>query len=181
MEYLKKLLNKTGWLSLVESMIFAIIGIILIRHPEGTIKAISYILGAVFIVIGLYKIIMYAYDKSKGESYSYNAVYGFMAIVIGIVTIAFSGTIGELFRIIIGVWIIYSGLIRATYAFKIKSPNSNTWLVSLVLALLMIICGIYVLVNKGAIVTTIGVLILVYAIIDIIENVIFIKNINSID
>ena len=178
MEYFKKLLNKTGWLSLIESLIFAIIGIILIKNPNGAVKTISYILGAIFIIVGLYKIILYAYGKSKGEVYSSDVVYGFMAIVIGIVAIAFSGTIGELFRIIIGVWIIYSGLIRTTNAFKLKSPNSNTWLISLVLSLLMIICGIYVLLNKGAIITTIGVLILIYAIIDIIENVIFIKNTN---
>lgn len=40
MEYLEKVLKKTGMSSLISSIIFAILGIILIARPEGTIKVI---------------------------------------------------------------------------------------------------------------------------------------------
>lgn len=180
MEYLQKILKKTGWISLLESVIFAIIGIVLIQKPEGTVKVITYVLGAIFILAGIYKIIAYIYEKGKGGLYNYNIVYGLMAVVIGIITIAFSGTIGALFRIIIGVWIIYSGLLRMTTSFRLRGLNSNVWIVSLVLSIIMLICGIYVIANSGAIVATIGLFILIYSIIDIVENLIFLKNIDSI-
>ena len=44
-----------------------------------------------------------------------------------------------------------------------------------ILAITMIIAGIYILVNSGAILQTVGVAIVVYGIVDIIENIIFIK------
>ena len=45
MEYLEKVLKKTGLSSLLISIIFAILGIVLIKNPDKTVKFISYILG----------------------------------------------------------------------------------------------------------------------------------------
>ena len=54
------------------------------------------------------------------------------------------------------------------------------WIYSLVLAIIMFIVGLYVVLSSGAIiVTTIGALMIVYAILDIIENVIFINNVKK--
>ena len=44
MEYIEKIFKKTGWISILESVIFAILGAIVIWKPEGTVKAISFIL-----------------------------------------------------------------------------------------------------------------------------------------
>lgn len=63
MEYLDSVLKKTGKASLVSSIIFAILGIILIAYPEGTIKFISYVIGIMFIAVGLYKGINYIKNK----------------------------------------------------------------------------------------------------------------------
>ena len=44
MEYLEKIFKKTGWISILESVIFAILGAILIWKPIETVRFISYIL-----------------------------------------------------------------------------------------------------------------------------------------
>ena len=49
MEYIQKIFKKSGWISIIESVIFAILGLILIWKPEGTVKFVSYVLGIVFI------------------------------------------------------------------------------------------------------------------------------------
>ena len=59
MEYFEKIMKKTGWTSLLSSIVFAILGIILITNPEGTVKFVSAILGIMFILAGAYKIISY--------------------------------------------------------------------------------------------------------------------------
>ena len=59
MEYLKELLKKSGWMSIVESIIFAILGIVLVCRPDEVMSIIAYIIGAIFIVIGAIKIIIY--------------------------------------------------------------------------------------------------------------------------
>lgn len=180
MEYLKKLFKKTGGISIVESIIFAILGIILICKPEGTVKVITYILGTIFILVGIYKIINYFMTKGKNDFYNVNLIYGLTAIVIGIVTMAYMNVIGSVFRIIIGVWIIYTSFVRISTSLQIKRVGSNMWIGSLILAIVMFLCGLYTIINPGTIVATIGVIMLIYSIIDIIENIIFMKNVNEI-
>ena len=43
----------------------------------------------------------------------------------------------------------------------------------------MVIAGVYMLVNQGAVLQMVGVIILAYGIVDVIENVIFIKKIDN--
>ena len=61
---------------------------------------------------------------------------------------------------------------------KLKNVAASAWIVSLVLSIIMIIFGLFILFNNGAIITLIGAIMIAYAIIDIIENVIFIRRLN---
>ncbi|MFR0822837.1 MAG: DUF308 domain-containing protein [Clostridia bacterium] len=176
MNYLQTLLKKTGYVNIIESLIFIVIGIVLMWKPEETLVVISYILGGIFCVIGALKIVNYVQSKGKNDLFNYHLVYGVMAIIIGIITIVYSGTILNIFRIIIGIWIIYSALVRGSSAIKLRNLESRLWICSLVLAMAMLICGIYIIANSGAIIFTIGVAILVYAIIDLAENILFLQN-----
>lgn len=180
MSYLEKLFKKTGYMSIIESIIFALLGAILICKPEGTVKAITCIVSIIFICIGIYKIISFFMAKGKYDFYNYNLLYGLMACIIGVVAIVYSTTISTIFRIMIGIWIIYSSFMRMNFTIKLKALNSNVWIYSLILAIIIFICGLYILINSGAVVVTVGIIMLIYSIIDIIEDVIFIKNIKEI-
>jgi len=180
MNYIEKIFKKTGWISILQSIIFAILGAIIIWKPEGTIKTISYILGIIFILIGIIKIINYFFAKGKYDFYNYDIIYGLMAFIIGIVTIVYSNTIGSIFRIIIGIWIIYSSFIRFNLSIKLKAMKLNIWIYSLLLAIAMFICGLYITMNSGAVIVTIGVMMIIYSVIDIIEDIIFMKNVKDI-
>lgn len=179
MEYLGKILKKTGWSSIITSTVFAVIGIVLIASPEATITIISTILGLTLIVFGGYKGIEYL--KNKGNnSYSYDLAYGIIAIILGIVAMIYHQEIGTIFRILIGLWIIYSSVIRATLSLQLRSTKSKVWLYSLIIALVMLACGIYTISNAGTIVVAVGIVVLIYSILDIIEGIIFLKNLKKI-
>ena len=63
---------------------------------------------------------------------------------------------------------------------KLKTLGTNIWSYSLFIAIIMFICGIYTLMTSNIIVMTIGVVILIYAILDIIESIIFLSNMKDI-
>ena len=134
MQYLKDLLKKSGWMSIAESLVFAILGIILIWQKDAIMSMIAYILGAVFILLGIIKVINYVQTKSKSDLYNYELVYGIMAVIIGIVIMVYSSTISKIFGIIIGMWIVYSSVVRASSALKLKQIKSNIWIYSLLLS-----------------------------------------------
>lgn len=179
MESLKKLLKKTGWVSILESFIFAILGIILFCNPEGSVKVITGILGTVFIVMGILKIINY-FAKGVSGFYNFDLIYGLTSIVIGIVAMAYMNIIGSIFRIIIGVWIIYTSFVRINEAIQLRKLDNKIWIFSLLLAVLMFVCGLYTIINENAIIITIGAIMIVYSILDILENVIFMKNVDKV-
>lgn len=180
MDYLQKMLKKTGVVSIVESVIFIVLGIVLIHKADVAIKIISYVLGMLFIIYGAVKVVQgIKLQKNNYEAYNYELVFGLMFIVIGIVTMYYGSAIETILRIIIGIWIIYSSLIKFTLTLKMRQLELRIWGYSFLLSLIMFICGLFIILNSGAIIATIGVIMIIYSVIDIIDDIICLKNIND--
>lgn len=175
-----KFLKKAGWTSILTSVVFAIIGLIMIYYPESTIMFISTIIGIFFIVVGIIKIINYFMARGNSTLFSNDIAWGLIAIILGLVTMVYSGTIESIFRIMIGIWIIYSGFTRFNLSFRLKNINSKLWAFVLILSIVMVVGGVYVTFYPGALIVTLGVIILIYSIIDLIEGFIFMRNMNDI-
>lgn len=172
--------RKTGLTNIITSLVFAVIGILLINKAHIAMQIISYILGAIFILGGLQKIISYYIKKGKYNfDWNIDYTYGIIAIIIGIVTIFYSSELETVLRIIIDVWIIYSALLRLTLAQKLKNIDSRSWLISVIIALIMLVFGIYMLLTPNTIIITLGVIMLIYSIMDILESVIYIMKIKE--
>ena len=177
---MKEFFWKTGWTSIITSAITAILGIIIIKNPVQTLNFIAYILGAIFIALGSIKIANYIAAKGSYDFYNYEIIFGILAIILGLITIFYSTTIQNIFRMIIGIWMIYSALIRFELVFKLHKIQNDTWKIALTIAGLILICGIYVLTRAETIGIALGVSMLIYSIMDIFEGIIFLKNVDSI-
>ena len=171
---MEKILKKVGWSSIVESILFLVLGIILICKPEGTLNFISKILGITFLVIGAFNIINYIKTQEN-----ILLIGGIMSIVIGIIALFYMGVISSIFRIIIGAWIIYTSIVRITSSVQIRKINSRIGNLGLILAIIMLCCGIYTIFSANAIIVTIGVIMVIYSVIDLIENIIFVRNVKK--
>lgn len=173
---LEKILKKASWSDIVISIIFIVFGVFLVTNPNTVVSMISVILGAIFIVIGVFKIFDY---YSKGKQDNYMLGIGAVAILIGIVIMFCTGIILSIFRIIIGIWIIYSGIMNMQTAIVWKDLKSRLWLLTVIFSMAVIGLGIYVLANSGTILETIGTIIIIYGVMDIIERLIFIKKVDN--
>lgn len=172
----KKFLKKSGWTDIIVSLIFIVFGIMLISRPEAIVSVISILLGAIFIVMGVLKIVDY---YSNGKQDNYLIAIATVLILVGIIIMFCADIILSVFRILIAVWIIYSGIMNLQTAIVWKDYKSRLWLVTLLLAIVTIVVGVYILINTGAILQTIGVAILIYGLVDIIESFIFIKKVDN--
>ena len=181
MEYLKELLKKSGWISIVESLIFAIIGIMLVYNPTMIMSIIAYIIGGVIIVAGTIKIIKYVQEKGNSDLYNYELIYGIMAIVIGLVIIIYRSFITQILGIIVGMWIIYSSIVRFSSSLKLKSLNNNLWIYAVAVSIIMFIGGLSIALSSGVIIyEVIGAIMIIYAVLDIAESIVFIKNVDKV-
>lgn len=172
----KKFLKKSGWTDIIISLIFILFGIMLISRPEAIVSVISILLGAIFVVMGVLKIIDY---YSNGKQDNYLIAISVVMILIGIIIMFCADIILSAFRILIAIWIIYSGILNLQTTIVWKDYKSRLWLLTLLLSIATIGVGIYILVNSGAIMQTIGIAILVYGIVNIIESFIFIKKVDN--
>lgn len=179
MDYIKKSFQKVGLVSLLQSVFFAILGIILVCYPDITMKVISGLFGLIFIIIGVIEITCYFKDGGTKDIFNHNLIYGIMSIMMGIVASIFINVMDSVFRIIMGVWILYSALIRIKSSIVLSRSNNKSWIFSLILALIIFVCGIYVILTPNVVIKTLGIMIIIYSVIDIIENIIVMKNIKD--
>lgn len=173
---LEKILKRASWSDVAISAVFIIVGILLATNPGIVTTMLSVILGGIFVALGVFKIIEYV---SKGKQDNYLLGIGAVAILAGIIIMFATGIILSLFRIIIGVWMLYTGIMNMQTVIVWKDYQSRLWLTTLIGSVLTIIAGIFIIVNSGAIIQTIGWIIIFYGTIDIIERLIFIKNVDN--
>ena len=173
---LEKILKRASWSDMVISAIFIVFGIFLVVNPGAVTTMLSVILGGIFVALGAFKIIEYI---QSGKQETYLLGIGAFAIVAGIVIMFATGIILSLFRIIIGAWIIYTGIMNLNTAARWKDYQSRVWLATLLGSIAIIITGVFVLANSGVLMSTIGVILIIYGTIDIIERLVFIKKVEN--
>ena len=177
-KYLKKYLKKDAMESILVAIVFLIIGVLFVRNPEAIKLTFSYIVGGIFALVGIFKVVNYFAEKGNKDFFNYDLVFGIIAIIIGIVFITQYSLINTLFRVVIAIWLMYSGLIRGTTAMKLKNFEVKNWWVILVSAILMVLAGLYIISFNGIIEVTLGIIMICYAVIDIINGILFMVDVN---
>lgn len=176
---MKEILKKKGITSIIVSLIFAILGIIMISNPEGTTQTITIILGITILLIGIGQIINYFVFKGNTSFYNYELMYGIVAVLISIAMFVYSDVFSTIFRVFIGIWISYEAIMKIGISLKLRNIGVSSWLLMLILAILTLIAGIYIICNKSTIIIATAIIMIIYAVIDIIDEFIFMKNVDK--
>lgn len=169
-----KSINKYLNLSVVVSILFVILGIVLMVWPETSLNTISYVLATFLIIYGIYNFI---------DGFTINPIFYFMqmtnsilSVIFGIVLLVNPTFFEKLIPIVLGIFFIISGSFKVRMSFIIKGVTGN-WFLSLITSIIMILCGIVLIMNPmiTAIVVTsmIGIILVIYSIFDIIDTFIF--------
>lgn len=173
-------LKKSAWGAIVESLVTMIFGILLVAWPEATISVLANVLGVIFIISGAYQIINYFVVKGQKDFFNNGLLVGVVGVLMGIAAIVIGEDIANVFRIIIGIWMIYEALVRVNTSIKLYAAGIKSWAYILILALCMLILGIFVTFNTGAVMQLIGWMMILTGIIGIIGDVMFIQHVNEV-
>lgn len=172
----EKFLKRSSWTDIVISLIFVLFGGLLIAKPNETLEAISIILGIVFIAMGVLKLVEY-YTSDTREDYL--LTLALITVIFGVIILFASDAILSLFRIILGIWIIATGVMDLQTTLVWKQVKSPYWTAAVLFSILMMAAGIIILINKDILLTTMGIIIVIYAILDIIDRIIFMRKIDN--
>lgn len=173
-------LKKSAWSAAVESLIVMVFGILLVVWPDVTVLVISNVLGAIFIIGGIYRIINYFVVKGQNDFFNNDLLSGVLFLLIGIAAIVIGEDIANIFRIIVGIWMIYESLVRVNTAIKLHAAGIKVWSYILIIALVMLVLGIFVTFNTGAVVQLVGWMMILTGLVGIVGDIMFIQQVNTI-
>lgn len=173
----KDLKSNINIMSLISSIIFFILGAVIFTKPEIIILFISYVFGGIFIIVGIFKCIKNYLDIKKDNNISSKEmIVGIILTIIGLILIILAGVIEALVRLIIGGWILFSGINRLINSLQLPKKN-NKFIPYLILSLLIIGIGLYTILESNLAFKTIGIVLMIYSVIEIIGYIFGKKNI----
>lgn len=169
-------LKRTSWIDIIISMLFVILGVLLMIKPSEVMSVIYILLGMILFIMGFLKLVDYFTSKDKED---YLLTFALISTVLGVIVLCCSDVITGIFRIVLGIWIIASGIRNFQTSLIWKEVKSGLWTITVLCALLMIIAGIVILVSRTLAIRIVGITIVIYAVLDIITRTIFMKKIQD--
>ena len=119
---MSKEINKYLNLSIVMSVLFAILGVILVVSPNSSLDTIAYLLASFLLVYGTYNFI---------DSFAIHPIFFFMkmassviSILLGIIIFLNPEIFKNLIPIALGIFFIINGIFKTRMAFIIKNIDN---------------------------------------------------------
>lgn len=173
-------LKKTAWSAIIESLALIILGILFITLQNTMVQVLAYIVGVFFIVKGGFQIITYFMEKGQNDFLNNGLLSGVVSVLIGVAALVIGEDIANVFRVIIGIIIIYESLVRINTATKLAAAKIPVWKYILIIALVMLVLGVFVTFYEGAVVVLVGWMMILTGLVGIVGDVMFIQHVNQI-
>ncbi len=161
--------------SLLSAVIFLIFGAILFSNAEKVVQALSIIIGVVFAIVGVISLITFFINNKKDYVMvsKTSLISGIICLIFAVIFIFFSSVVEQSIRFILGAWILLTGIMRLIDT--ISNTKGNKFWSLLIISILLISVGIYTIVFGDVILSTIGIIMMIYAIIEIVGYIIYSK------
>ncbi|MBQ3474538.1 DUF308 domain-containing protein [Candidatus Saccharibacteria bacterium] len=173
-------IKKTAWSAVIESLALIILGILFIVFRDTMVHILAYIVGVFFIVKGGFQIINYFMEKGQNDFLNNGLLSGVVSVLIGIASLVIGDDIAHVFRVIIGIIIIYESIVRINTATKLASAQVGAWRYILIISLAMLVLGMIITFVEGAGAALVGWVMVITGIIGVVGDVMFIQYVNTI-
>ncbi|MDO5481184.1 MAG: DUF308 domain-containing protein [Candidatus Saccharibacteria bacterium] len=178
MEKIEKKVRSFIDLSIGTSVAFLVLGLIFLVAPDLSLDIIRWFFAIIALSAGLSIIIR----NSMRQAYIFSGmtILGVMLVLIGMVFV-FYPSIMSIFPILLGVWLIASAISSLAAASTLKSKNDSA--VIIFTSIISAICGILLMANPWggtmSIIMLAGIMMMIHAVANIIDLVVFRKNFND--
>ncbi len=159
----KGIYNRLTMMEMLISLIWMVLGILLVSNETLSNQAFSILLGIICITSGLISLYMF-FKRGSIVLYNFNIFYGFLMILIGILSI----TVGKSLQIFLGIYIIFLALQKLTYALFLRKFGETSWLLTLIVGILYLVMGIVSMFSEKIIAVS-GIVLIGYGLINLVN------------
>lgn len=179
-----KQINKTILVSILSAVIYIIFGVIMIINPDTAIELVAVSLGSIMGIVGTISIIRFLIDKNKYNFTGFGFAGGVISVVLALLILFKYKELLTLIPLILGIVIIINGALKTEFVMTLKREPDSNWWIMFGLTMVEIVLGVILVFNPFptaiAITQIVGLFIVTYSIVDIIECVMLKAEINRI-
>ena len=139
----------------VTAAVYIVLGLVMVIYPETTMKTFCLALGTIFAVLGIINLVIYFTRDVMESVYRYDFVSGVMLILAGLMFIVKMDKIIELIPVILGVLVLFDGVIKLQHAIDLKRIDVGGWIYVFVFSLLCLSVGTVCILQPEFIASTI--------------------------
>ena len=162
--------------SLISSIIFFIIGAILFTNAEKVMSIFYILVGAIMGISAIISLFIFYRNKKKYNVFDGgNLAFGLVTLAFAILFFFFSDIVEKSIRFLVGAWILFSGINRLINALRMNH-KAGRFLPMIIISVLIILVGFYTIVFGDVLLSTIGVIMMIYAIIEISGYILYKKD-----
>lgn len=163
--------------SLLTAILAILVGLTLIFLPSVSNKIVGIIMGVVILIFGINAVYKY-FHRDGAKIYSLNIVFGVLYSILGVVIILYPFSVMEFVTVCLGIFVIINGTTKINYGVWLKKGNEDSWLVTLVTGIFLVIIGIMLVFNPFASLTLTqlcGAFLIIVGILNVSDTVLFKK------
>lgn len=138
---------KIGYIIL--SVLYCVLGILLITMPELSITALGILLGIGMIVFGIVKIVGYFSKDLFRLAFQYDLAFGGLLIALGIIVLVNPEHLLSFFCIVMGIAVLCDGLFKIQIAIDSKPFGISTWWLILLFAVITVAAGVLLIIRPA--------------------------------
>ncbi len=139
---------KVGYI--VISILFCVLGAVLLIRPETSAMWIGRLLGAGMIVFGLIKLVGYFSRDLFRLAFQYDLAFGALLIVLGVIVTAHPAGTMRFLSIMLGIPVLADGLFKVQIALDARSFGIRHWWLVLVFAVVACAFGALLIFRSAA-------------------------------
>lgn len=166
-------MKKTIWSEVLMLICTLILGICLVMWADKVTTAISILLGCIAVFYGIAAFINYFGNQERIMADRMQFIFGIVVLVIGFILIFKVDFLKELVSFIIGLYILFSSIIKLRECIFLSKELKVKMTGALVLSILGIVIGIMCILGKfivgDMIVKYIGIMLIIYSVISFVE------------
>ena len=122
------------------SLVYLLLGILLIVLPDLQMEYVCYGISVVLVIIGIILIV----NKNLNQ---YGFSIGVFLVIIGVCTLVKNQEMAKSFQLYIGVCILLTAIIKLQNAMDLKALKDRTWGVICVVSLVIVVCAVLIIMN----------------------------------
>ena len=151
--------------SLLNPIIYLVLGLLLIFRSNEVVELLFYVLGIIIIIYGIKSFVVYYQNKDVVQHKNINLTIAIASVIIGVLLIVLSGVLEASIRYVLGFFFIFMGVSRLLTSISFNNYKNFSTISNIVLIAL----GIYSIFFSNAVLIIIGVILVINAIILFIE------------